>query len=97
MGFSRQEYWSGLPCPPPGDLLDSGIEPKSLMSPALAGGFFTTSATREAGNSLQLGPKGTDRVLLGAIEGSYLKGHLWKLVQKNNPINSVVCWMEPPR
>ncbi|ELR63021.1 hypothetical protein M91_07536, partial [Bos mutus] len=45
MGFSRQEYWSGLPCPPPGDLLDSGIEPKSLMSPALAGGFFTTSAT----------------------------------------------------
>ena len=35
MGFSRQEYWSGLPCPPPGDLSDSGIEPMSLMSPAL--------------------------------------------------------------
>ena len=48
MGFSRQEYWSGLPCPPPGDLPDSGIEPVSLMSPALAGGFFTTSATWEA-------------------------------------------------
>ena len=32
MGFSRQEYWSGLPCPPPGDLLDLGIEPLSLMS-----------------------------------------------------------------
>ena len=45
MGFSRQEYWSGLPCPPPGDLPDSGIEPASLMSPALAGRFFTTSAT----------------------------------------------------
>ena len=40
MGFSRQDYWSGLPCPPPGDLLDSGIKPVSLMSPVLAGGFF---------------------------------------------------------
>ena len=43
MGFSRQAYWSGLPCPPPGDLPNPGIEPVSLMSPALAGGFFTTS------------------------------------------------------
>ena len=41
MGFSRQEYWSGLPFPPPGDLPDSGIEPACLLSPALAGGFFT--------------------------------------------------------
>ena len=48
MGSSRQEYWSGLPCPPPGDLPDPGIEPVSLLSPALAGGFFTTSATWEA-------------------------------------------------
>ena len=48
MGFSRHEYWSGLPCPPPGDLTDPGIGPKSLVSPALAGGFFTTSATWEA-------------------------------------------------
>ena len=38
MGFFRQEYWNGLPCPPPGDLPDSGIEAVSLMSPALAGG-----------------------------------------------------------
>ena len=44
MGFSRQEYWSGLPCPPPGDLSDPGIEPTSLMSPALAGRFFSTGA-----------------------------------------------------
>ena len=48
MGFSRQEYWSGLPCPPPGDLPCLGIEPESIMPPALAGGFFTTSATWEA-------------------------------------------------
>ena len=39
MGFSRQEYWSGLPFPAPGDLPDPGIEP---TSPASAGGFFTT-------------------------------------------------------
>ena len=45
MGFSRQEYWSELPCPPPRDLPDSGIEPMSLMSPALVGRFFTTSIT----------------------------------------------------
>ena len=45
MGFSRQEYWSGLPCTSPGHLPDPGIEPVSLMSPALAGGFFTTGAT----------------------------------------------------
>ena len=45
MGFSRKEYWGGLPCPSPGDLPDPGIEPTSLMSPVLAGEFFTTSAT----------------------------------------------------
>ena len=44
-GISRQEYWSGLPYPPPGNLPDSGIEPGALKSPALAAGFFTTSAT----------------------------------------------------
>ena len=44
-GFSRQEYWSSLPCPPPGDLSDPGMEPTSPVSPALPGGFFTPSAT----------------------------------------------------
>ena len=42
IGFSRQEYWSGLPFPTPGDLPNPGIEPASPVSPALAGGFFTT-------------------------------------------------------
>ena len=42
VGFSRQEYWSGLPGPSPGDLPNSGIKPASLKSPALAGRFFTT-------------------------------------------------------
>ena len=42
MGFPRQKYWSGLPCPPPKDLPSSGIKLASPMSPALAGKFFTT-------------------------------------------------------
>ena len=44
VGFCRQEYGRGLPCPPPGDLPNPGIETVSPMSPALAGGFFTTRA-----------------------------------------------------
>ena len=48
MGFSRQEYWHGLPCPSPGALPNPGIEPKSHISPELAGGFFATSTTWEA-------------------------------------------------
>ena len=47
MIFSRQEYWSGLPCPPSEDLPDPEVKPTCLASPALAGRFFTTSATWE--------------------------------------------------
>ena len=47
VGFSRQEYWSRLPFPAPGDLHTPGIEPTSLRSPAFAGGFFATSANWE--------------------------------------------------
>ena len=48
MGFPRQEYWNRLPFLFPGDLPHPGIQPASLVSPALAGSFFTTSATWEA-------------------------------------------------
>ena len=48
MGFFRQEYWSGLPCRPPGGLPDPRITPTPLMFLALAGGFFTICATWEA-------------------------------------------------
>ena len=48
MGFSRQEYWSGLPCLSPGDPPNPGIDPASYMSPTLAGWFFTTCTTWEA-------------------------------------------------
>ena len=57
MGFSRQEYWSGLPCPPPGNLPDPGIEHTSLTSPVLAGGFFTTV------------PPGKPKVCVGECKG----------------------------
>ena len=45
MGYPKQEYWSGLPFPPPGELPNPGFEPTSLVSPALAGGFFTSNTT----------------------------------------------------
>ena len=56
MGFSRQEYRSGLPFPSSGHLPDSGIEPTSSVSPALSGRFFTTSATWEALGSNEASP-----------------------------------------
>ena len=49
MGFPRQQYWSGLPCPPPGDPPDPGTEPSSLASLALAGGFFTIAPPGKLG------------------------------------------------
>ena len=57
MGFSRQEYWCGLPYPSPGDLPDPGIEPTCLTSPALAGGFFTTSTTWNYSRTIQTKPQ----------------------------------------
>ena len=51
MGFSRREYWCCLPCAPPGDFIDPGIKPISLMSPTLAGGYFITGSTWEAPKS----------------------------------------------
>ena len=53
---SRIEWAPGLPCPPLGDLPDPGVEPVSLMSPALAGGFFTTSATWEPEETCKAAP-----------------------------------------
>ena len=52
MEFSRQEYWSELPFPPPGHLPDAGVKPVSLASPALAGGFFATAPSRMRATSL---------------------------------------------
>ena len=57
MGFSRREYWSRLPCPSPGHLPDPGIEPTSLTTPTLAGGFFATSITWEALEMIRSHPR----------------------------------------
>ena len=53
VGFSRQEYWSGLPFPPTGDLPNPGIETMSLASPALVGGLFTTEPSGKPLNMFQ--------------------------------------------
>ena len=53
MGFPRQEYWSGLPFPLPGDLPDQGIEPSSPASPALSGRFFTTEPPGKPGTDFR--------------------------------------------
>ena len=65
MGFPRQEYWSGLPFPPPGDPPNPGIKLMSLVSPSLAGGFFTTEPpgkpdVSSAGRKILLQNKLTD-------------------------------------
>ena len=55
MGFVRQEYWSGLPFPPPGDLPNPGMEPVSLVSPSLAGGCITAAPTGNPCHGLKEG------------------------------------------
>ena len=74
VGFSWQEYWSALPCPPP------GIEPASPTSPVLAGGFFTTAATWEAH------VEWTDLLLSShpSIDGHLVCFHLLPLTNNNN-------------
>ena len=57
MGFSRQEYWNGLPFPPPGDPPNPGIKPVCLASNLSAGRFFTTRATWEALIKMQIDTK----------------------------------------
>ena len=84
MGFSRQEYWRGLLCPPPGDLPNPGIKPLSLRSP-LAGRFFTTSAIWESPDHLTSGYLKTSlRETVCWILMEYVSFHanIW------NPINS---------
>ena len=56
MGFTRQEYWSGFPCPPPGDLSNLENEPTSLMFPAVAGRFSTTGSAWGSPLSLGVSP-----------------------------------------
>ena len=66
VGFSRQEYWSGLPCPPAGELPDPGIRPASLMSSALAGVLFIISTIWEALYQSK-GPQSFQSLDMGAL------------------------------
>ena len=77
--FSRQEYWSGLPFPPPGDLPHPGIEPLSLAFPALASRFFTTVPPRKPINfykwfSMMLLSLSRNRPKTGKIYGESISG-----------------------
>ena len=74
-GFPKQEYWSGLPFPPPGDLPDPGIELTSLVSPALVGRFFTTEQTMCCAKSLQSYLTPCD-LMEGSFRGSSVHGIL---------------------
>ena len=70
MGISRQEHWSGLSCPPPGDLPDPGAELASLMSPAFVDGIFTTGTTWEApvGGTMSENSKNGSQIQVGHWE-----------------------------
>ena len=94
MGFSRQEYWSGLLCSSPGDLPDPGIEPEPLMSPALAGRFFTNSAIREAQFQSQLQGITMDNIwkCIGVYPFICLCLSLYVLVPKNQQV-SFYLWL----
>ena len=88
MQFSRQEYWSGLLFLSPGDLFDPGIKPTSLVSLALAGGFFTTSATWEAHFCLH---KVKWSESCSAVSNSLLPHGLyspWNSLRKNTRVDS---------
>ena len=76
VGFSRQEHWSGVPCPPPGDLPDTGIEPTSLVSPTLASRFFTVA------------PPGSER-LEATLEKHWQSEHLSRAGLRSCVMNRV--------
>ena len=86
LGFSRQQYWSGLPFPSPGDLPDPGIEPTFLKSPALACGFFTTSATWEAPRECRGGELCPEWTPSLAILGQYRTKECWGRTKAGPPI-----------
>ena len=89
MAFSRQEYWHELPGPPPGDLLNPGIEPLSLMFPALASGFFTTSTTWEVPYIIH-----TNTIFLLVFPHFYLHSKTWYSAWETSESESEVHLVE---
>ena len=83
------EYWSGVPCPPLGDLPNSGIKPPS---PSLAGGFFATSTTWEAHSNLyQCTVSLNHRYLIWHIK-LIIAPHMYTFTKKENPIENTLKW-----
>ena len=95
VGFSRQEYWSGLPFPSPGDLPDSGINPPapSFTSPALTGVFFTISTTWET----PVFPGGSDGKNLSAMQETQVWSLDWDDSLKKEMVthSSILTWKIP--
>ena len=91
MGFSRQDYWSGLLCPPLGDLPDPGIEPVSLTSPALSGRFFTNHST-DAGRDWGQEEKGmTENEMAGWHHWLDGRESEWTLGVGDGEVDLVCC------
>ena len=93
MGFSRQEYWSRLPCPPPGDLPNPEIKPPSLMSPALAGRVFTTSTPWEAWFTISKSRKPDHQDILWKKKSKAQRGRheVGQTVEAENYQNILYC------
>ena len=84
MGFPRQEYWSGLPFPSPGDLSHPGIEP---MSPALAGEFFTTEPSGKPHSTYKMALKGNS----GLANSTSIPNSLFLSPSTTSSIQSLSC------
>ena len=82
MGFSRKKYWSGLPCPPPGDLPDPGVKPMSPVAPALQADFYHW-ATREAQHKSKHTQKLTTFIFQTII---------WRLSSSDNWVENYNKW-----
>ena len=85
--FSRQAYWNGLSCLPPGDLPDPGMDPSSLKSPALAGGLFTTSTTWEIPSLLK---DSQICITIGRLFSTLLASSTFSFTEKVFPV-SFLC------
>ena len=100
-GFSRREYWSGFLRPPPGDLPDPGIKPESLMSPALAGGVFTTSTTQEVQKTLNRNQLENPKIRVPKLGNpevirSQQKSAVWALTSQEVDFLGLVTMMSHP-
>ena len=94
-GILQAKYWSGLPCLPPGDLPDPGIEPESLTFPAVASGFFTTSRTTKWGPTVIAGEGDAEHAAAGRLLGVRGLGRLQKLQGGGSEVTAAALGAHP--